>query len=68
MLLLRNPKAHAADVAKRLLDQLLEDPVGPKLLGVDRLSFSLAVVTYPQGGTSAAVLFEQIERLLALGL
>jgi diguanylate cyclase (GGDEF)-like protein len=68
LLLLRTPKARAAELAKSLLDQLQDDPVAQEWLGVDRLSVSLAVATYPEDGTRAAVLFEQIEKLLALSL
>lgn len=68
LLLLRAPKARAAELAKSLLDQLQDDPVGREMLNLDRLSSSLAVATYPEDGMSAAVLFEQLEKLLALGL
>ncbi|HEV2281518.1 MAG TPA: hypothetical protein VGX75_03900, partial [bacterium] len=49
--------------ARKVLERLKRDPVPARLLGVDHLDLSAAVVKYPDDGASANDLLGRLRRL-----
>ena len=63
-LLMRTPKPQAVELVQKTLDAMGANSVSPLLLGVDRLSFSSAVLTYPEDGRTGAALLHRLSVLL----
>ncbi len=64
VLLPRVPKIGAMSTVQALVQKLEEDSLAVRLLAVERLVISAAVVTFPEDGTTASSLLFRLEELL----